>query len=164
MTEIIEGVGNEVIYFGIATIVSSILLYKTVQQLFIMFGGSGSAEPTETQVRAGRLRTSDHDCCICLGTTQFAVETNCGHIYCGNCILEVSRRSNILSAISCPYCRQRITLLLPYFSEDERNTAELEETRTRNQVITELNQYNRRWSGEPRSVVEHIRDLPVLLR
>ena len=55
-------------------------------------------------------------------------------------------------------------MLLPYFSEDERNTAEQEETRTRNQVITELNQYNRRWSGEPRSVVEHIRDLPVLLR
>ena len=25
-----------------------------------------------------------HDCPICLATTQFAVQTNCGHLFCGN--------------------------------------------------------------------------------
>ena len=77
-----------------------------------------------TEEEGGRTRTVEVDCCICLGEAQFAVETNCGHIYCGGCILEVWRRSASLSAIPCPYCRQRITLLLPYFSTDEKNTAE----------------------------------------
>jgi len=63
-----------------------------------------------------------------------------------------------------PYSRQRMTVLLLYFSEDERNTADIEETERRNLLIGSVRDYNRRYSGEPRSVVEHIRDLPVLLR
>ena len=39
--------------------------------------------------------------------------------------------------------------------------AELE---ARNNILTEVQQYNRRFSGEPRSLMEHLRDLPVLLR
>ena len=70
----------------------------------------------------------------------------------------------MLSAISCPYCRQRVTILLTYFSEDERNTAEPAEIETRTQLLGEVGQYNRRFSGEPRSLTEHLRDLPVLLR
>ena len=34
-----------------------------------------------------------------------------------------------------PYSRQRMTVLLLYFSEDERNTADLEETERRNLLI-----------------------------
>ena len=66
--------------------------------------------------------------------------------------------------MSCPYCRQRVTILLTYFSEDERNTAEPAEVETRDRILEEANQYNRRFSGEPRSLMEHLRDLPVLLR
>ena len=93
-----------------------------------------------------------------------ALETNCGHIYCGNCILEVWRRSNALQATSCPYCRQRITIILPYFSQEERDTADIAEVGSRNDLLTEMHTYNRRYSGEPRSLPEMIRDLPVLLR
>ena len=77
---------------------------------------------------------------------------------------EVHRRTSGLSAMSCPYCRQRVTILLTYFSEDERNTAEPAEIETRDRILEEANQYNRRFSGEPRSLMEHLRDLPVLLR
>ena len=84
--------------------------------------------------------------------------------YCGNCILEVWRRSASLTAMPCPYCRQRITMLLPFFSDDERNTAEPPEIATRTAVLAELSIYNRRFSGEPRSLMEHLVDLPVLLR
>ena len=66
--------------------------------------------------------------------------------------------------MSCPYCRQRITILLTYFSEDERNTAEPREIETRARILEEAGQYNRRFSGESRSLTEHLRDLPVLLR
>ena len=113
---------------------------------------------------SGRTRTGDIDCCICLGEAQFAVETNCGHIYCGDCILEVWRRSASLSAMPCPYCRQRITILLPYFSTDEKNTAEPSELETRTAVLSQVYNYNRRFSGEPRTLMEQLVDLPVLLR
>ena len=92
------------------------------------------------------------------------VETNCGHVYCGDCLLEVWRRSNALSALSCPYCRQRVTIILPYFSQDERDSAEPGDAEVRTRVLGELSTYNRRHSGEPRTLLEQLRDLPVLLR
>ena len=64
----------------------------------------------------------------------------------------------------CPYCRQRITILLPFFSSDERNTAEQAEITSRTSILTEVYIYNRRFSGEPRSLMEHLVDLPVLMR
>jgi len=57
-----------------------------------------------------------------------------------------------------------MTVLLLYFSEVERNTADLEEISARNLLIGSVRDYNRRYSGEARSMLEHLRDLPVLLR
>ena len=157
-----EGFGDEVIIFGLGTLVSGCLLLRML--VWNGHGNSGRTENTTTEELNGRTRTGEIDCCICLGETQLAVETNCGHIYCGNCILEVWRRTASLSPMPCPYCRQRITILLPYFSSDERNTAEPTEIETRNSVLSQLTTYNRRFSGEPRSLMEQLLDLPVLLR
>ena len=44
-------------------------------------------------------------------------------------------------------CRQRMTVLLLYFSESERNTADLEEVERRNLLIESVRDYNRRYSG-----------------
>lgn len=157
-----EGVGDEVLYFGMATVVGGFILYYAVVHMFSLVSpGQGATGQTVSQ---GRTRSSNHDCAICLGQATLAVETNCGHVYCGNCILEVWRRSNALQATSCPYCRQRITIILPYFSQEERDSADLDEIETRTGILTEVHTYNRRYSGEPRSMVEMIRDLPVLLR
>ena len=65
---------------------------------------------------------------------------------------------------TCPYCRQRMTMLLFYFSETERNLADPEEIERRNTLVNSVRNYNSRYSGEPRSLVEQLRDLPVLLR
>jgi len=155
-----EGVGDEVFYFGLASVVGSVLLYKAVLHCFANIG-----DPTEHMMADnGRTRSSTYDCAICLGDAEFAVETNCGHVYCGNCLLEVWRRSSALSAIPCPYCRQRITIILPYFSDSEKTSAEPDDVETRDKIKLEVYTYNRRYSGEPRSVVEHVRDLPMLLR
>merc|ERR1712059_43279 len=157
-----EGVGDEVFYFGIATVVGGALLVRTVMYLFSV-SGPGVAESTTENT--GRTRSSQHGCAICLGEATLAVETNCGHVYCGNCILEVWRRSNALTgAIPCPYCRQRITIILPYFSQEEKDSAELEMVVTRSKIVSDIHTYNRRHSGEPRSLIEQFRDLPMLLR
>ena len=86
--ELLEGVGNEVLFFGLGSAVFSFLLYHVVQSLF----RSIDAEQTQAEapVRTGRTRTATVDCCICLGETQLGLETICGHVYCGNCILEVT--------------------------------------------------------------------------
>ena len=80
--EILEGVGNEVIYFGLASLICSVLLYKVLQNLFNHLSSDtpSSSEMTDTMTQ-GRTRTSDQDCCICLGQTEFAL---------GMCILELS--------------------------------------------------------------------------
>jgi len=155
-----EGVGDEVFYFGLASVVGCFLLYKTVLFCFQSIG-----QPTDSMMSdQGRTRSSNYDCAICLGDTEFAVETNCGHVYCGNCLLEVWRRSSALAATQCPYCRQRITIILPYFSDSENNSADITEVETREKIKKEVHMYNRRYSGEPRSFVEQVRDLPMLMR
>jgi len=54
--------------------------------------------------------------------------------------------------------------MLPYFSQEERDTADLAEIEQRSALLAEVHTYNRRYSGEPRTLMEMIRDLPVLLR
>merc|ERR1712156_1063033 len=120
----------------------------------------------------GRTRPSDHnyDCSICLGSASYAVETNCGHIFCGECIFqyyEITPRSQgPLSTPTCPYCRQRMTVLLPFFSDVENNAADLDDAtiERRQKLYDNIRSYNRLFSGEPRSIAEHIADLPMLLR
>ena len=55
-------------------------------------------------------------------------------------------------------------MLLLYFSHSERNLTDLAEIQRRNQLILAVRNYNCRYSGQPRSFVEQLRDLPVLLR
>ena len=47
---------------------------------------------------------------------------------------------------------------------EERDSADPEDAEKREKILSELSTYNRRYSGEPRSVMEHLRDLPMLLR
>jgi len=149
-------VGDEVLVFGAASLLAGLLLYYAVNWMFSLVSPPGTEGPS-VSATDGRTRTTGHDCAICLGQASLALETNCGHIYCGDCILEVWRRSNALQATSCPYCRQRITIVLPYFSQEERDTAEVEEIEARSRLLQEVHTYNRRYSGEPRTLVETIR-------
>eukprot|EP00092_Neocalanus_flemingeri_P035788 GFUD01038968.1.p1 GENE.GFUD01038968.1~~GFUD01038968.1.p1 ORF type:complete len:249 (-),score=41.19 GFUD01038968.1:131-877(-) len=155
-----EGVCDEVVYFGLASVIGGVVLYRTV-----FCFTSSIRDPTENMMSdTGPTRSSNYDCAICLGEAEFAVETNCGHVYCGNCLLEVWRRSSSLTPSPCPYCRQSITIILPYFSDGEKNSAEPADGETCSKILTDVYTYNRRYSGDPRSIVEQVRDLPMLLR
>jgi len=158
-----DGVGDEVYLFGTLTVLTAIVLYKVFTNVFERLSAPDHPSTTEMSDR-GRTRSNQHDCAICLDQASFAVETNCSHVYCGDCLLEVWRRSSQLSATSCPYCRQRITLILPYFSLEERDSADPADAEKKEKILVELSTYNRRYSGEPRSLMEQIRDLPMLLR
>ncbi|XP_036606956.1 E3 ubiquitin-protein ligase RNF170 isoform X1 [Trichosurus vulpecula] len=100
---------------------------------------------------------TDMSCPICLHQASLPIETNCGHLFCGTCIIAYWRYGSWLGAISCPICRQTVTLLLPVFDEDNQ-------TQDVSELHQDINDYNRRFSGQPRSIVERIMDLPTLLR
>ena len=57
--------------------------------LFFLRPSDDATTQTEGQgENAARMRPirenhGQHDCPICLGTAEFAIQTNCGHLFCG---------------------------------------------------------------------------------
>ncbi|XP_033029041.1 E3 ubiquitin-protein ligase RNF170 isoform X3 [Lacerta agilis] len=98
---------------------------------------------------------TDMSCPVCLQQATFPIETNCGHLFCGSCIIAYWRCGPWGGAIHCPICRQTVTLFLPLFNEEQEDAM---------QVLQAVDDYNRRFSGQPRSIMERIMDLPTLLR
>jgi len=159
----IEGVGDEVVVCGGISVIISYCLYRTLKFMATNAEESNGNNDRVPLDQNGQTRTNNMDCAICLSETRYAVKTNCGHSYCGACFFEVWRRTSQLTATNCPYCRQKITLLLTYFSQDERNTEDLGEIEIRNGILTNIHLYNQRYSGEPRSWLQVLQDAPTLL-
>ena len=113
---------------------------------------------------AGRVRPEGEECPICYDTARLAVETNCGHVFCGACVFQFYEMNSALRAPNCPYCRQRMTLLIPFFSDAERNSADPGDQRDMDEMLDKIGVFNRRYSNLPRSYLEQLRDLPMLLR
>jgi len=174
-----EGVGDEVIIS--ALLVSFILLVAgflfirkkirvrmvhpeesdNVNSVREAMAGTNSSSPPS----APRMYDLDQEQCpVCLTNVQFGIETNCGHLFCGQCWLAYRNHGNFLGAVRCAVCRQQVTILFQLFTENELNTAELQEVETRNNLQREINYYNRRFSGEPRPYMDYIRDLPTMSR
>lgn len=163
----IEGVSNQVI---VAVVLS--LSFVAILIYFLLRNEQQNIHP-ENQERVRAIREqlqneqettvherqqfySDMSCPVCLQQATFPVETNCGHLFCGPCIIAYWRYGSWLGAISCPICRQTVTLLFPMFQVTEQQDVQ--------EMFQEVNSYNRRFSGQPRSLMERIMDLPTLLR
>jgi RING finger protein 170 len=78
-------------------------------------------------------------------------------MFCGECITAYWRYGDWLGAINCAVCRAAVTILLVSFQE-----ADLEDP-SRERILEEVREYNSRFSGEPRPLLDYIRDIPVLL-
>eukprot|EP01137_Pigoraptor_chileana_P031064 Opistho-2@18359 len=113
--------------------------------------------PVDTSRPATRAAPGDN-CPICISPLQFHCETNCGHSFCASCIKAYSEHSQGISAMTCPCCRQQVTLILKSFSlADDRSPQCLEWSQW-------IDRYNRRFSGAARSWSEYLTDAPTLLR
>ena len=60
-------------------------LYQVLVQLIP--SNENNSDNASEDLSSGRVRANSYDCSICLGEAQLAVETNCGHVYCGQCII-----------------------------------------------------------------------------
>ncbi|XP_075943403.1 E3 ubiquitin-protein ligase RNF170 [Anarhichas minor] len=100
----------------------------------------------------------NRDCCpVCLQTASFPVRTNCGHLFCGPCLIAYWRHGSWLDAISCPLCRQKVSVLCNLFNETRSD-------RQSKEVLGEITDYNKRYSGAPRRVTDYLSDAPLLLQ
>ncbi|XP_067369549.1 RING-HC_RNF170 domain-containing protein isoform X2 [Channa argus] len=127
--------------------------------------------PSEAPVSQGHLGSStyesaqlslstnqrDWQCPVCLQTACFPVQTNCGHLFCAPCLITYWRHASWLEAISCPLCRQKVSALCRLFNES-RSDQESKE------VVGEITDYNKRYSGAPRQVTDYLFDTPRLLQ
>ncbi|KAL7835140.1 hypothetical protein SRHO_G00293870 [Serrasalmus rhombeus] len=107
---------------------------------------------------------SDMSCPVCLQQAVLPVETNCGHLFCGSCIIAYWRYGTWLGAINCPICRQMVTLLFPLFQDTGQSAQTQDGQLDPGLILSDINDYNRRFSGQPRSLLDRLRDVPTLLR
>ncbi|XP_062340342.1 E3 ubiquitin-protein ligase RNF170 [Osmerus eperlanus] len=107
---------------------------------------------------------TDMSCPVCLQQAVLPVETNCGHLFCGACIIAYWRYGTWLGAIHCPICRQIVTLVFPLFNEQASPQQVQDGEAEPTLIMQDVNDYNRRFSGQPRSIMERLRDVPTLLR
>ncbi|XP_033478109.2 E3 ubiquitin-protein ligase RNF170 [Epinephelus lanceolatus] len=110
-------------------------------------------EPTQSCPSTSR----DLHCPVCLQTASFPVQTNCGHLFCAPCLIAYWRHGSWLDAISCPLCRQKVSVLCNLFNESRSDHQSKE-------VLGEITDYNKRYSGAPRRVTDYLCDAPLLLQ
>ncbi|XP_041862617.1 RING-HC_RNF170 domain-containing protein isoform X2 [Melanotaenia boesemani] len=132
---------------------SSRLLVHTPEQSTSMYA-SCYEESTPSCLSTSRR---DWHCPVCLQTARFPVQTNCGHLFCAPCLLTYWRHGSWLDAIGCPLCRQKVTVLCNLFNESRSD-------RQSKEVLGEITDYNKRYSGAPRKVTDYLCDIPLLLQ
>jgi RING finger protein 170 len=115
-----------------------------------------SMQPPPLTLSAQR---SDQICPICLDSPpSVEVTTNCGHSFCGECILEFWRhKGSPLGTLPCPCCRTPLTML-------HGASANVFQERHGSMIQNQVNHFNRTCSTRSRTWCEMFHDAPILIR
>ncbi|KAL2650441.1 hypothetical protein R1flu_018569 [Riccia fluitans] len=174
----IEGVGDEIVYAALvaAPVVficrSSIrhplnwlkhgafVVRKWVSGIWnSLKGPRGSADAGRGYARH---MEAPNDCCsICHDNYTLPVQANCAHWFCGECILRVWQHTSALQPCKCPICRRHITLFIPSEIGPHIGT---QEPPNSDMIMSDIAKYNRIFGGDVVSVLQRVRDMPLLLR
>ena len=63
----------------------------------------------ERQQEAGGGHGGGAACPVCLAPTTNAVQTNCGHAFCAQCVLAYWQHDQWPRAARCPMCRRQVS-------------------------------------------------------
>ena len=149
----IEGFGDDaVLVFSVLTLVTILTM------IFYCKKRKGTYDIRPTVADASQ-RSSD-PCPICLDEICYPVQTNCGHLFCGSCILACwDSASWLLNPLPCPLCRQTVTLVFLNFTESEFSSVSEDQPT----LVSRIEEYNRRFSGAPRPLLDYLYDIPTLI-
>ncbi len=120
---VVSGVGNEIIVLIVSATVGIATLYMvwrmvcserseqnlhpdlvhTVQQTRNDMGVANEGVANE------ELEVSAENCPVCLGRIEYSVQTNCGHRFCAECVLEYWRHDQWPRPARCPVCRRTVS-------------------------------------------------------
>ncbi|XVE93320.1 hypothetical protein REPUB_Repub01dG0181700 [Reevesia pubescens] len=101
----------------------------------------------------------DDDCCpICFDSFTVPCRSNCGHWYCGSCILRFWNYSSASKPCKCPMCTHKIVNLMPEASLQEQQDQEVAE------VLKSVQRYNLLFVGGARGLVQKVRELPFFIK
>lgn len=162
---ILAGVGDEVLITVCCGAVITFAGIFTFARLQNSSSQTGSTTEAEDHVHHSY---NNEVCPICLSPHRLAVETNCGHKFCGSCLRTYLNNrtpgdfSIFNGRISCPMCRQDVNIMLTCFTPDESQLLEFE--RDRETIQTTVHEYNIRFGNGSRNLMSYIRDFPVLFR
>ncbi|KAF0294747.1 E3 ubiquitin-protein ligase RNF170 [Amphibalanus amphitrite] len=161
----VEGVGDEVLLTATFIVIAVSILVLVFRRC--TSGGRRGADGGRragAAARAQRQRRLGVSPSVWRRRSGTGIETNCGHLFCAQCLFTYRDHGSFVGPMKCALCRQPVTLLFPSFTEDELNAAEPDDIEARERARSESSRYNRRFSGEPRELMEYLRDLPTLLR
>ncbi|KAL4272906.1 hypothetical protein GQ457_13G007400 [Hibiscus cannabinus] len=103
----------------------------------------------------------DDDCCpICFGPFTVPCRSNCGHWYCGSCILQFWNYSSASQPCKCPMCACKIVNLMPEASlQQQQSSQEVTE------VLKSVQRYNLLFIGGVRGFIQQkVWELPFLIK
>ncbi|CAK6974893.1 RING-HC_RNF170 domain-containing protein [Scomber scombrus] len=114
-------------------------------------GLAGQCHPGSSRSLVCQSEQSASAYMSCHKTANFPVQTN------SPCLIAYWRHGSWLDAISCPLCRQKVSVLCHLFNESRSD-------RQSKEVLGEITDYNKRYSGAPRRVTDYLCDAPLLLQ
>lgn len=101
----------------------------------------------------------DDDCCpICFGSFTVPCRSNCGHWYCGSCILQFWNYSSASMPCKCPMCACKIVNLMPEASLQQQQDQEV------TQVLKSVQRYNLLFVGGALGYIQKLRQLPFFMK
>jgi RING finger protein 170 len=170
MTSVLEGFGDDVlILFGGSVVISLVTTYIFAYKWAAGSDTHHTSETTETTpavhtspptvaiaIPANVYGIDTEQCPICIDTFgETVVTTNCGHNFDLSCFMEYASHQLNPSRVSCPSCRQNVSLL---FSNFDASTVE------QTAHLNSFRRYNRINGHIPRSYYAMICDIPELMR
>jgi len=136
----------------------NILVQNVVQTFFTIF-------PIHRLINVQSFRKThvsakidtDH-CAICYCDIDKEVKSNCGHVFCGDCLIRFWH-SKKQQKISCPLCRCDVNVLIPSFALQQPDQSEDHE-----EMLTNINKYNIACSNCPTTILELVLGSPTSMK
>ena len=166
----------KVLALGLKTTLIVVLFLAAVLTLFALFWKSSIIQilvqsvakliPSASFLNLQNLRrvqvspkVDTEHCSICYSDIEREVKANCGHVFCGGCLIQFWE-SKKKERIACPLCRCDVNLIIPNFnhhvicSKDEKTK----------EIVENITRYNISCSTCPTTILNLILGSPASIR